>query len=164
MRKFIVLFLCVIVLLSLCGCKHKDSEPVDPVKFYYCKEEITYNSAAGVIQPEIHEGINFHNDAETMLRAYLKGPYSNDNVSLMPMQTDLVSIQIEDGRAYVTLTDAYSQLSGIKLTMSSSCIAMTLYDYAGVTEVYFSTENERLDNKVNFIIRVEDLVWLDIME
>ena len=89
MRKLIILFLCVVMLLSLCACNRKNSEPVEPVNFYYCKEEVTYNSATGVIQPKIHEGLDFHNDAETMLCAYLQGPYSNDNISLLPAPPNL---------------------------------------------------------------------------
>ena len=164
MRKQIVLFLCVASLLSLCACSRNRSEPTEPVNFYYCKEEITYNSASGVIQPEIHEGMDFHDDAETMLRAYLQGPYTNDNISLIPVKTELVFLKIENGRAHVKLTDAYAQLSGIKLTTVSSCIAMTLHDYADVKEVLFSTENELLDGKESFVIHVENLVWLDVME
>ena len=164
MRKLIVLFLCMVMLLSLCACNRKNSVLVEPVNFYYCKEEVTYNSASGVIQPEILEGIEFHNDAETMLRVYLQGPYTNDNLSLLPAQTELVSLKIENDRAYIKLTDAYAQLSGIKLSTASSCIVMTLYDYSGAKEVVFSTENELLDNKDSFSIHVDDLVWLDVME
>ena len=35
---------------------------------------------------------------------------------------------------------------------------------ADVKEVLFSTENELLDGKESFVIHVEDLVWLDVME
>ena len=164
MRKIIVMCLCVVIVLSLCACDRRESRTDVPVNFYYCKEEIIYNSESGVIEAEIHEGDRFHSDVEAMLHAYLQGPRSNDNILLVPEQTNLVSVKIEHERAYVVFTDAYSQLSGIELTTACSCIAMTLHDYTGVKEVIFSTENELLDNKENFVIRVEDLVWQDVME
>ena len=164
MKKIAVVFLCMSVILSLCACSQRESKIAEPVNFYYCKEEIVYHSASGVIEAEMHEGADFQNDAERMLRAYLQGPHANDNVLLLPDQTNLISLQIVNDRAYVKFTDMYSQLSGIKLTTACSCIAMTLHDYTGVKEVFFSTENELLDNKENFVIRVEDLVWQDVME
>lgn len=164
MKKITVVFLCMSVILSLCACSQRESKIAEPVNFYYCKEEIVYHFASGVIEAEIHEGADFQNDAERMLHAYLQGPRSNDNILLVPEQTNLVSVKIEHERAYVVFTDAYSQLSGIELTTACSCIAMTLHDYTGVKEVFFSTENELLDNKENFVIRVEDLVWQDVME
>ena len=164
MRKILVLLLCILLILSLCACKNKDSKIIEPVNFYYCNEEISYNSASGVIAAEIHEGAEFQSDAQVMLRSYLQGPKSNDYISLIPENTIVISLEITDSEAYIKLSDTYSQLSGIKLATGSSCIAMTLHDYTGVERIHFSTENELLDNKDEYVITLDNLVLLDVTE
>lgn len=161
MRKIFTMLLCAALLLSLCACKKNQSNIQEPVNFYYCRDEITYNTSDAVIAAEIHEGIGFDADPDKMLRSYLEGPDSNSLVSVISAETKLVSVQIVDDTAYVTLSDDFSQLSGVKLTTACSCVTLTLNAFSGVNSVHISAETELLDNKEEIIISTSDIILLD---
>lgn len=161
MRKIFIMLLCATLLFSLCACKQNQSNIQVPVNFYYCRDEIAYNTSDAVIAAEIHEGIGFGADPDKMLRSYLEGPDSNSLVSVISAETELVSVQIVDDTAYVTFSDDFSQLSGVKLTTACSCVTLTLNAFSGVNSVHVSAETELLDNKEEIIINTSDIILLD---
>ena len=161
MKKLGILILCAILVLSLSACNQKNADIQEPVNFYYCRDEITYNTPDAVIRAEVHEGAGFLEDPEKMLRSYLLGPNSHNYVSLIPTNTTPVSVEITEGVAYVKFSDEFSKLSGMKLTTACSCIALTLSEYSGVNAVHISAETELLDNKDEIIITASDIILLD---
>ena len=160
MKRLTALILCVL-LIALCACGNQKSDLVQPGNFYYCSEEISYNSLGGVIQAEVREMKNFHNNAEAMLDAYLLGPHGSEYVTPVPAHTELISLKITDGDAYLMLSDEFAQISGMQLSTACACIAMTLSEYADVDTLHFSVETKQLDNKDEVILCVSDIVLLD---
>lgn len=164
MKRFTAMILCILWMLSLCACEQKQDEIQEPVNFYYCKEEISYQSVNGVIEAEICEGVNHRGDVESMLSAYLQGPYSPAYIAPFPANTELLSIQFLDGEAYLTFNDAFAQLTGMKLSTACSCITLTLAEYTDVETVRFTAATQQLDNKDEIVLKVSDIVLLDTVE
>lgn len=160
MKKIALLLTAVLVLQLLLGCSGKEEEIVQPVNFYYVNREITFNTAEGVISPEIHEGAEFQN-LEDLLRAYLKGPDSAHLQSLLPGGTTLHSCIVEDGSAHIQFSSQFSNLSGVKLTTVCTAILLTAHDYMDVGSISFRSMGAKLDDKDDFILSIDDIVLED---
>ena len=161
MKKSFILLLCIVLIFSLCACRQKHTDFQEPVNFYYCADEVSYNTSDAVIGMQVHEGVDFHTDPEKMLKSYLRGPKSNDYTSLIPNGTALISYDVIGDVCYLKFSDEFAQLSGIRLSTACSCIVLTLNDYSGVETVSFSTQTQQLDNKDELVISASDIILLD---
>ena len=161
MKKVISLLLGILIVLSFCACNSSNENFQEPINFYYCTEEITYNTKHGVVKPEIREGIIYSNNVQMMLRAYLEGPIDSSYVSYIPSEAKLVSFQRNNTEAFVTFSEEFAELTGIKLTTACSCVAMTISEYCGVDVLYIRAENSQLDNKDAIKISIADIVLMD---
>jgi spore germination protein GerM len=161
MKKSFILLLCIVLIFSLCACRQKHTDFQEPVNFYYCADEVSYNTSDAVIGMQVHEGVDFYADSEKMLKSYLRGPKSNDYTSLIPTGTALISYDVIGDVCYLKFSDEFAKLSGIRLSAACSCIVLTLNDYSGVETVSFSTQTQQLDNKDELVISASDIILLD---
>lgn len=164
MKKRILTWLCLLAFLFLCACGKKDAELQVPVNFYYCNEEISYNSSFGVIRPEAREAEDFYEDASKLFSVYLDGPVSAELVSPLPAGTGLVSLEFKEDTAHLTLTQEFATLSGVKLSTACSCIVMTLSEYAGISQVHFYVKDGLIDNRESLVVNNSDIVLMDHVE
>ena len=161
MRKIFLLFLCVVLVLCLCACQQKNADIQEPVNFYYCRDEISYNTIDAVIFPEVREAIEFGGDPTKMLDSYLLGPKANNCISLIPTGTKLISFQIIDGVGYVKFSDEFAKLSGVSLSTACSSIVLTLHEYTGFDVFRFSANTKQLDNRDEIVVSVSDIILMD---
>lgn len=161
MKKSFILLLCIVLIFSLCACRQKHTDFQEPVNFYYCADEVSYNTSDAVIGLQVHEGVDFYADPEKMLKSYLRGPKSNNYTSLIPTGTALISYDVIGDVCYLKFSDEFAKLSGIRLSTVCSCIVLTLNDYSGVETVSFSTQTQQLDNKDELVISASDIILLD---
>ena len=161
MRRIALLFLGAALLFSFTACKGKETDIHEPVNFYYCREEVSYHSSDSVIFPVIREAASFGGNAETMLRTYLSDPVSKNGLLPVPVNTKLISFEIQADEVYLTFSESFSQLSGMDLTKAVSCIAMTVYDYTGIETLRVSVESGQLDGKDEIIINALDIILID---
>lgn len=164
MKKRLLVLVCGLILLTLCGCQKKKTEFHKPVRFYYCNNAVSFNSSEGVIRSEIREAEHFSSDPEKMLREYLLGPQSEELVSPIPPSTQLVSFELQADSARITLSKPFADLNGIKLSTACSCIVKTLAEYVPITEVQIYAEDSLIDNKDFIVITVADIVLADLVE
>lgn len=161
MKRIITLVITAALLLSLAACKKDKVDLQEPVMFYYCNEEISYNSSNGVIREEMREGAGHHGDIQLLLNDYLCGPVSSDLYSLVPEETRLLSCDIVGNKVTLEFNASFAELSGIQLSTACSCIVMTLNAYAGIDTVHFRAANSQLENQNELILRISDLVFMD---
>ena len=161
MKKQIFIVCCLLIACIFCACKKNDIEIQEPVNFYYCNEEISYQSASGVIGTEVRDAIAYGGDLQKLLKDYLKGPQSSDLYLPLPENTSFKALKISENVAYITFSDEIASLSGIRLTTACSCIAMTICEYTAITEVCIQAQSEQLENKDMVVIRPSELVLID---
>ena len=78
-----------------------------------------------------------------LLTALLAGPpQDSELVSLIPTGTEAVRWAVEARTAYVELSAAYAQLSGIDRTIADYCVTLTLSQISGVDRVELSAGGE----------------------
>ena len=164
MRKSFILLLCVVLIFSLCACRQKNMDYQEPVNFYYCNNNIAYNSATGVIQAEVREGSSFQGNLLAFLGAYLQGPVSSGLKRLIPANVYIVSCCQENDRVILVLSSQFSELSGMELTAACSALLKTIHDYTGAEILQISAKDAQLDDKNEIILSIHDFVFIDTAE
>ena len=160
MKRISILLCCILVFQLLVGCVAADKDIQEPVNFYYINKDISYNAPNGVISSEIREGSQFH-DFEDLLRVYLAGPISSELQSFVPVDTSLMTCDVDENTAYVLLSEQFAKLSGVKLTIASSAILLTANESFGIQTIRIQAENAQLDDKEAFVLTMDDIILTD---
>lgn len=80
-------------------------------------------------------------EAEAALLALLMaGPEEEGSRSPFPAGTRVRAWHREENRVSVDLSEAYSGLAGVELSLADGCIVLTLCQLEGVEEVYITVE------------------------
>lgn len=79
---------------------------------------------------------------ENPLPLLFQGPQSEELTSPFPAGTALRESRVEEGTAYVDLSEAYGGLSGAELTLADACVVLTLCQLDGIERVYITVEGE----------------------
>lgn len=161
MKKLCILICCVILLQMVLGCNRKEETFKEPINLYYCSNEITYNSASGVISPEIREGAGMHGNLNAFLHAYLTGPQSTNLHTLIPSDVYLVSCEIDEREISIVLSKSFSKLTGIDLTTACSALLMSIHEYSGAETMRISVKDGQLDDKDEMLFSMNDIVLID---
>lgn len=164
MKKMSLLLCCILLMQLLCSCAAKTGDFVEPVNFYYCNNNIAYNSATGVIQAEVREGSSFQGNLLAFLGAYLQGPVSSGLKRLIPANVYIVSCRQENDRVILVLSSQFSELSGMELTAACSALLKTIHDYTGAEILQISAKDAQLDDKNEIILSIHDFVFIDTAE
>lgn len=161
MKKICLLLCCSLLLLMLSACSGKKDDFEEPVNFYYCNRDITYNSSTGVIQAEIREGANFDGNLNAFLYSYLRGPMSSELRSFIPSDVYLISCSVEEDVAVITFSSGFSDLSGVRLSVVCSAILMSINEFSGIQTLHVRAKDAQLDDKDEFVITLDELILID---
>jgi len=77
-----------------------------------------------------------------LLTALFAGPSDPALRSPFPADTALRSVSVAAGQASVDLSEAYSGLSGVDLTLADACVVLTLCQIPGIERVYLTVEGK----------------------
>lgn len=162
MKKYICLLLASVLLLFPLGCSSHNA-PIT-LRFYYPRQNYGYDPMDGRFfsqsaMEELRKDIPYRS-ARQVIGAYLQGPVDPALTNPFPNGTDLVDLGIEEHILYLTLTDQFSELTGIPLIMACSCLAKTAITLTKATEVRIRCESALLDGESTVIIN-EDSVFYD---
>lgn len=160
MKRCIMCILCLIFLLSVCGCSKMESLE-NPVLMYYCNEDVAYNSPDAVISHEVHNGPKYETDPLTLLRLYLKGPNSQERFCPIPADVIVIAATQEESVIKVVFSRSFAQLSGIDLTLACVCVSETLMANYPVTSVEISAMDSLLDGQFHIKISKDDFILID---
>ena len=137
MRKKTALILAVILLLTAAGCGRKAQQPkTDYVLYFPPASNVSYGSALVAQAWEREEDIP--PEAEEVLYALLGGPVQEGLSSPFPRGVYLVRTEwdaAKPGTLRVRLSEGYSGLSNIALTVADYSIVLSLSQLEGVEAV-----------------------------
>lgn len=164
MKRLICLILATLLLLGSTGCNSRKDEIKEPVNFYYCREmdKVVYGTDDGVVAREIREGSGMETDK--LLSLYLKGPQTEGLNRTFPKGVSLISLTIENDTAVIVLSDFFSALTGIDLTIGCACLTLTVCELTGAKGITVSTETTLLDGNRSVSMTVEEVLLLDICD
>lgn len=159
-RNFLICTILAISLL-LTACIQPADDFKAPAQFYYCTEEISYHSSKGVIRAEARETSMINADLHQLLNAYLAGPASSELVSPFPAGSQVVDIAYQDDAISIILSEAYTNLTGIDLTLANACLAMTVCEYTGVSTVSLAIEGTTIGGKEKITLSKDGYLFID---
>ncbi len=158
MKRLCTIFILFCILLS--GCAGTET-PQNPIRFYYCREDISYRGTEGVICYELRESAGRETDHEALLQEYFMGPHSDHLSPTFPHAMTLKSFSVSGTGAEIVLSDRLAELKGIRLSVACGCIARTVMDLTGAESVRIRTENALLDNAKVITIDRNNLLLTD---
>lgn len=165
MKRMLCILLTAAMLLGICGCTGPNEDIKEPVSFYYCREvdKVTYGASDGVVVREIREGSGMEDPAE-ILSLYLKGPQSDGLNRTFPKGVTLVSFTAEDKTAVIVLSDFFSALTGMDLTLACACLTLTVCELTGAEGITVTTETTLLDGNRSISMTTADILLLDLCD
>lgn len=161
MKRIYSVFCTLLSVCILCACTFRPAKVQLPVNFYYCAKEVSYDSEAGIVAPEIREGSTWTDDSLALFNQYLAGPVSEAFISPFPAQLQALELTIYERDAKVVLSDHLSILTGHDLTMACVCLSRTLMELSGASCIEISVPNRQLDGKPSIVIHQDNVLFWD---
>lgn len=161
MKKFLCIALAVLLLVPFAGCSRQETDIQDPVAFYYRKSKTAYSGVDGVIAKEIRDAQGKTGDPAALVSQYLRGPESQELSQTFPKDVTLVSLWTDDSTTHIVLSDDFSALTGLDLTIACACLTMTVCELTGTASMRVRTENTLLDGIRSITVNRDDIVLLD---
>lgn len=129
------MFCIVLILLLLCaGCGLYGKSP-DSVTFYYPRTEILYGAEDGVIAQEERDVSGYTEDLNALLNLYLQGPADENLAFPFPAGTRLLEVSGNGDLLTISLSEEFSNLEGLDLTIASACIGSTCFGLTDVQQI-----------------------------
>lgn len=150
MRKLLSVFLTFAFLLTFSACRQKPEEPQSTVTVYYKAAEISYGTAEGVIAPYKLDATDHETDTVFLLNTYLSKDVTEGYTSTFPINTRVVSLDLDGLTAKIVLSNEFAKLTTLNLSIACACLTQTVISLTGCQEVIISAENSKLDGN-NFI-------------
>lgn len=115
---------------------------------------------AEYLYPEIRKIAKPANLAEAIVRELIKGPERSDLIRTVPAETELLSIEIKDGTAYVNFSDEIQTrhpggTTGESFTVNS--IVNSLTELPEIKQVVFLVEGQRIETLAGHLDLTEPL-------
>ncbi len=162
MKKYVVIFLVLSLISSLCGCNH-EKEPIDAVQFYYLREEDSYlyGSADGVVTFEDRDPSGHQGDFRYLLTLYLQGPLEDGLESPFPAGCAVTELTRTSTEMTVTLNANFLRLKGMDRTLACVCLARTCFSLANVQKVHIQARDADTEEQIYETITIDSLLLED---
>ena len=165
MRKHLSYILILALLLSLLGCSFGNDGILEPVTFYYTRdmqdpETFITDSQDGFFVSEIREASGHTGDLYYLLSLYLQGPLDDDLHSPFPSGCRILTVYQKENAVHVQLSEAFSSLQNLELTVASACIARTCMELTGMQEVHITAYSSE-SSPIDILIRQDSLLLTD---
>lgn len=162
MKRSLCLFLTIVCIICLWGCKDEKAEIKQPVNYYYRTVPTQYGSDATIITCEVREAYGYGNDYRLLIEQYLNGPKTYDCISPFPAGTTLEEFSLSSNKAEIMLSTHMSILSGSELMLACACLTRTVCEMTGVGAVEISSDGGMLNNEESITLTADSFSYLDL--
>lgn len=147
-RRRLVLSLALLLLCVSCApaAQEETSPPEGEYSVYFLRSvqplegRPSLEADSGYLGREFRPIPEGEEAEETLLGFLLAGPEEEGSRSPFPAGTRVRAWHREENRVSVDLSEAYSGLAGVELSLADGCIVLTLCQLEGVEEVYITVE------------------------
>ena len=148
MKRMLSILLCGILLLSGCVAVTMTEEAADRAyKLYFLVDDLDLVAGNGALQTEVvylPAQPDLQQEAQALMQELLKGPLGEGLVNAIPLGTRLEKLHIRGNQAVVDLSDTYSSLSGVALTLADYAITLTLTQIPEIVSVRITVDGAGL--------------------
>ena len=154
MKKLLLVLLILSLAFSCAACA-EGSE--NQTVFYYLRtpETIAYGQPDALIAPASLD-ISQELPLGDALQLYLNGPVDETLRSPIPKGTYLLSIMERRDVLVLVLSEAFSELDGIQLTLAGACLAATCHSLTGQGRIQVKSGENIYDFDVNSFVFLDD--------
>lgn len=152
MKKWILLLLGVLLIMTGCSFYERETQSSDADEFvlYFRERDLSAAAGEGALRAERAQMSELPSHdaqaaAEALVAALLKGPRDESLKNTIPAGTALMSLKLDGTRATVDLSAPYGTLSGIALTLADQAIALTLTQLPEILTVKITVHGRELN-------------------
>ena len=127
---------------------------------FHPQADYLYAQNGQILGFELRETAGIH-DITALLDLYVKGPHSAIFNNPFPSGTLILSCQQSNDILILTVSDEFSQLSGIDLMLSCACLARTGMEITGATAVHIRADTLLLDGDDEIVITQDTFLFTD---
>lgn len=138
MKVYIAIVLLISVFLS--GCQNLDKPEDNHITFYYVQAQEENTPTSTVVIPVSQISSPNSISPETIINKYLEGPDDSSLLNFYPNGTHLLEIEDNGKTMIITLSKECAALSPLDITISGSCMAMTLFPYIEAEKITIIAE------------------------
>ena len=155
MRRMRSSLLAVVLLAGLVSCGNGGGP--DGVKIYYAVRGAEgYEQAA--IQSENWSDAPEEVTMDDLFPRLLTPPVDDGRYVVFPENVRLLGWTLEEGLLTVDLSESYSELTGISLTLANYCLVLTAAQMDGVEQVCITVEGQPLPEGGGGALAVSDVL------
>ena len=163
MRKtdWVPVLLLVLGLLTGCSRQPAQEEMLRPFDCFYLQSAEQYSQTEGVLGTERVDLGSGEEDYEAIAAYYLAGPRSETLHSPFPKGLRCLGAERSGSVLYLKLSEEFSQLSGVDVTLAAACFVRTFTQLEGVERVNLSCEGSSFSGLLAVSYSPEDFLFLD---
>lgn len=164
MKRLCALGLAAALLLLCAACGPKAEEAAGEYVLYFTVADDIYHGSAIETQPWGPDEEDDSVDPGVLLQALLNGPTEEGLTSPFPRGLSVRRWEWDaeqPGHLRVSLSEQYSGLTDIALTLADYCIVLTLSQLEGVESVEILSEGHTANYRSHQILLPEEAVLLD---
>lgn len=162
MKRIVLSFIAVCLLLLSLGCQHTGSSLRHPATFYYCSKTVNYEDESPIIRGEERESDGFHGDLAGFLNYYMEGPASKDLISPFPQFARVTAADTSGAVLTIVLNDRFDSLSDYNLTLALGCMCRTILGYIPVHTIIVKANDTFSDGTVYKSFTASSFLYSDI--
>ncbi len=156
MRPVILIFIAVLMALSTAGCGQQEKTAEGLQLYYTVSSDSLYGEA---IQGETYEVDSQAVDIVALMERLFTGPQDASLTNPFPAGTDILwAGWLPDGVLVLNLSEEYSGLTGVNLTLADYCIVRTLCQLEGVSQVEILVANQENQFRNHQILTLDDIL------
>lgn len=162
MKRVILLSLILSLLLTVCGCNNEqNTEFLEPVSFYYYNDLDSKTDFTSIFVSETREGKQYIGDMTGLLNLYISGPQSENLKNPFPKNLSVISTEITTDTVRIHFNEHLASQTGLRLTLITTCIGLTVFDITNCENIIFTTENGKIDEQDELLITKDLLIFTD---
>ena len=164
MKRFYCMLILFMYVLSVVACSSQPEKTFQsPVNFYYCAQDMQYNSETCVIRCEIRDtvALNSNDRLTEIINLYFKGPEDLSLGCPFPENLTLKRCTINGDILQVILSNHISSLKGYDLTLACACLTKTFLELTDASSVEIRAEGGRMGDSRSVTMSSETLLLLD---
>lgn len=156
MRRGVLIFIAILLMLSLAGCSQQEKTAEGLQLYYTASSDSLYGEA---IQGESYEVDSQAVDIVALMERLLSGPQDVSLTNPFPSGTSILwAGWLPDGVLVLNLSEEYSGLTGVNLTLADYCIVHTLCQLEGVSKVEILVANQENQFRNHQILTLDDIL------
>lgn len=156
MKRLLAILLILSLFFSCTACV-KDKE--DEILFYYLRtpDTIAYGEPDALVAP-VAMDISQDLPLEDALQLYLNGPMDETLLNPIPKSTYLLSTIERKDMLVLVMSEEFSSLDGISLTLAGACLAATCRELTGQGRIQICSGENIYDFDASNIVFLDDSV------